>query len=365
MSNHTSSSDQASKRSSRATPQSRRSWTLEEERTLIDGLKDLCVKGWKADNGTFRPGYMTELELYLNKIHPNCGLKTQPHINSKMKIWKKDYGTIALLKSRSGLGFHYGEGRIIVDDPSKWDEFVKADPNAKGMQNKTWPLFEDWEEIFGKDRATGEFAEGPEDAFEEIVRSQGQGVSNDRRLGFLIEVDDEDDEEDARHEPDVAPGEDENAYRPSRASQSADRASESVNTEHQQNQQQGKNTRSSSSNVNDKERSKKRKRTVEDVNETALRDLVDVMKEFTANHSKTMGALIDMYGARDESEIRGKVLDILSSPTYQELYSPDQQIKASMGLTSDVRKMDLFLRMGELQRQNIVWMIVNDMFPST
>ncbi|XP_059298351.1 uncharacterized protein LOC132051072 [Lycium ferocissimum] len=160
MSNHTSSSNQASKRLSRATPQSRRSWTLEEERTLIDGLKDLCVKGWKADNGTFRPGYMTELELYLNKIHPNCGLKSQPHINSKMKTWKKDYGTIALLKSRSGLGFQYGEGRIIVDDPSKWDEFVKADPNAKGMQNKTWPLFEDWEEIFGKDRATGEFAEG-------------------------------------------------------------------------------------------------------------------------------------------------------------------------------------------------------------
>ncbi|XP_059301939.1 uncharacterized protein LOC132053860 [Lycium ferocissimum] len=181
------------------------------------------------------------------------------------------------------------------------------------MQNKTWPLFEDWEEIFGKDRGTGEFAEGPEDAFEEIVRSQGQGVSNDRRLGFLIEVDDEDDEEDARHEPDVAPGEAENAHRPSRASQSADRASQSVNPEHQQNQQQGKNTRSSSSNVNDKEKSKKRKRTVEDVNETALRDLVDVMKEFTTNHGKIMGALIDMFGARDESEIRGKVLDILSS----------------------------------------------------
>ncbi|XP_059285709.1 class V chitinase-like [Lycium ferocissimum] len=76
-----------------------------------------------------------------------------------------------------------------------------------------------------------------------------------------------------------------------------------------------------------------------------------------------MGSLIDMFGARDESEIRGKVLYILSSPAYQELYSPDQQIKASMGLTSDVRKMDLFLRMGELQHQNIVWMIVNDMFP--
>lgn len=95
-------------------------------------------------------------------------------------------------------------------------------------------------------------------------------------LGFPIEVDDTDDEEDAGHEPDMSPGEAENAHGPRGASQTADRASESVNHERQQNQQQGKNTRGSSSNVNDKEKSRKRKRTVEDVSETVLKDLVDV-----------------------------------------------------------------------------------------
>lgn len=122
MSNHATSSYQASKRRTRSTPQSRRSWTLEEERTLIDGLKELCAKGWKADNGTFRPGYTVELECYLQKTHPNCGLKSAPHINSKLKAWKRDYGTIFSLKSQSGLGFQYSEGRIIVDDPNKWNE---------------------------------------------------------------------------------------------------------------------------------------------------------------------------------------------------------------------------------------------------
>lgn len=82
-----------------------------------------------------------------------------------------------------------------------------------------------------------------------------------------------------------------------------------------------------------------------------------------ANHDKTMSSLVDKLGEHNESEIRGKVIDILSSPAY-EMYSPEEQIKAAVGLTSDVRRMDLFLRAGELQRQNMVWMIINDRFPS-
>lgn len=87
------------------------------------------------------------------------------------------------------------------------------------------------------------------------------------------------------------------------------------------------------------------------------------MKQFMENHDKRMGALVERFGGRDESEIRGKVLDILSSPAFQ-LYTSEQQIKAAMGLTSEVRRMDMFLRMGELERQNMVWMIINDTFPS-
>ncbi|KAH0709753.1 hypothetical protein KY290_011160 [Solanum tuberosum] len=59
-----------------------------------------------------------------------------------------------MLKSRSGLGFQYSDGTIIVDDPKFWDDFLKVDPNAKNMDIKKWPMFADWEEIFGRDRAT-------------------------------------------------------------------------------------------------------------------------------------------------------------------------------------------------------------------
>ena len=56
------------------------------------------------------------------------------------------------------------------------------------MNLKKWPLFADWEEIFGKDRATGEFVEGPEDAVEEIERIESQEITNGMSVGFPIDV---------------------------------------------------------------------------------------------------------------------------------------------------------------------------------
>ncbi|OIT27511.1 eukaryotic initiation factor 4a-14 [Nicotiana attenuata] len=78
------------------------------------------------------------------------------------------------------------------------------------MNTKKWPMFEDWEEIFGKDRAIGEFAEAPLDASEEIQKSQAPKVCNDMSLGFPIDID-EDEEADAYHSPKVFTGEAENA----------------------------------------------------------------------------------------------------------------------------------------------------------
>uniref|UniRef100_M1DAZ1 RNase H family protein n=1 Tax=Solanum tuberosum TaxID=4113 RepID=M1DAZ1_SOLTU len=118
MSSQTSS--HTSKRSRNSTPSTRRTWTAAEERTLIDGLKELCVNGWRGDNGTFKPRYLKELECYLCEHHPNSGLKGEPHVLSKIRYWKKCYASIAMLKSRSGLGFQYSDGAIIVDDPKFW-----------------------------------------------------------------------------------------------------------------------------------------------------------------------------------------------------------------------------------------------------
>jgi len=78
------------------------------------------------NNGTFKLGYLKELECYLRKHHPNSGLKGEPRALSKIRYWKKCYASIAMLKSRSGLGFQYTDGAIIVDDPKFWDDFLKV-----------------------------------------------------------------------------------------------------------------------------------------------------------------------------------------------------------------------------------------------
>ncbi|KAM3303585.1 hypothetical protein P3S67_014615 [Capsicum chacoense] len=167
-----------------------------------------------------------------------------------------------MLKSQSGLGFHYTDGAIIVDDPKFWDDFLKIDPNAKNMNTKKWPMFEDWEEIFGKDRATGEFAEGPLDAAEEIQRNQCPQLFNVMTLGFPLDVDG-DEEDDASHKPNAATREPENVTGPTAFTGASENKNagefEAEEAGAQQAKKEDEYTRRSS-NVNEKEKCKKRKK---------------------------------------------------------------------------------------------------------
>ncbi|KAG5590014.1 hypothetical protein H5410_040528 [Solanum commersonii] len=127
-------SNTSRKRGRKSTPSSLRVWTPEEELTLVDGLKELCVNG-----------------------------------------------------------FQYSDESILVDDPKAWDDLIKK-------------------EIFGKDRATGEFAEGPEDVVEEIERIEAQEINNGMSLGFpfvVIDVDDasgKSEDQATQEEPNVSTG---------------------------------------------------------------------------------------------------------------------------------------------------------------
>ncbi|KAF3627776.1 putative HUA2-like protein 3-like [Capsicum annuum] len=316
-----------SKRSRRSTPSNRRTWTPEED-SLIDGLKELCVNGWRADNGTFRPGYLTKLEYYLRERHPDSGLKGEPHINSKLKAWKRSHAHISLLKGRSGLGFQYSDGTIIVDDSIEWEKFLKK--------------------IFGKDRATGEHAEGPLDAVEDILKNQTSRLSIDMTLGFPINIYEDEDEDDygGSHGPNIATGEAENAYiEPSFAGASENEyARGSPHERTDRSEKQAEYAKKSSSNVNEKEKSKKRKRVVEDANETFVKSMTEVIKDYTETQDKRIGALIDKIGIRDHSDMRDQVYAIIESPAF-DLYTIEQRIKAKMVICRDVQKMKIFLRM--------------------
>lgn len=104
---------------------SRRIWTIREEETLLSALKDLVSQGWKSDNG-FKPRYLNRLEDALKKADPRTDLKANPHINSKITIWKKNYYILSQILSQSSVGFNLtGNFKIDCED-GVWADIVKV-----------------------------------------------------------------------------------------------------------------------------------------------------------------------------------------------------------------------------------------------
>ncbi|KAL5780120.1 hypothetical protein ACOSQ2_010857 [Xanthoceras sorbifolium] len=152
-------SSQPNKHEKRA---SRRVWTKEEEEALLGIMDEIVANGGRADCSSFKAGTFKIIEVRLSNILPNCGLRASPHIESKVKSWKKDYGVIYDMKNTSGFGWNRERQCIEVDSNETWNSYVQHHKQAKGWRDKPFPLYERLEYIFGKDRATGKTAYTPE-----------------------------------------------------------------------------------------------------------------------------------------------------------------------------------------------------------
>ena len=87
--------------------------------------------------------------------------------------------------------------------------------------------------------------------------------------------------------------------------------------------------------------------------------MVEVLKNFIDSQDKRMGALIDKIGNRDQSDLSDQIYSIIESPMF-ELYCTEQRIKATMILCDDAKKMELFIHMGKLERQTMIFKMIND-----
>ncbi|KAL0319726.1 UNVERIFIED_CONTAM: hypothetical protein Sradi_5234100 [Sesamum radiatum] len=135
----------------------RRVWSVKEEEGLIVALKDVVKQGWKCENG-FRTRYLGVQEQEMKKLFPSSDIKADPHIQSKIHVWKKTYGSLVGMLGRSGFGWNDATNMVVVDDDVVWDNYIKIDPFAKSMRLKSFPFYLAWCEVFGKDRAMGEYA---------------------------------------------------------------------------------------------------------------------------------------------------------------------------------------------------------------
>ncbi|KAG8387961.1 hypothetical protein BUALT_Bualt02G0075600 [Buddleja alternifolia] len=151
----------------------RRMWTKPEEDVLVQSLKEIISTGWKADN-CFRVGYLDILQDKIMRAFPRTDLRANPHISSKMHSWKKQYNSLYTIFGGTGVGWNPTSKMIDTVDDAAWETACKNEPNAHTMRHKSWPYYDSWCEVFGKDRANGTGAEDFHDALNGVLHNESQ-----------------------------------------------------------------------------------------------------------------------------------------------------------------------------------------------
>ncbi|XP_073274251.1 uncharacterized protein [Primulina huaijiensis] len=276
----------------------RRSWNAREEEVLIQALKDVITKGWKSENG-FKAGYLNLLENAMQESIPGSSLRGNPHINSKIHVWKKTYSTIVTVLSKSGVGWNDSDNTIDVTDET-WETIVKTDPTLRSMRHKQWTHYHDWCEIFGNDRATGERATNFENALHEVLN-----IDNEIRTAAWL------------------------ADTPAFDTVEAAEDSKSEN-----------NTPSSKGKEGVTSKFKKRKKTNDDE-----QTVVEAIKNLAAITQNTMSDLIKKLGSEDKlSDAQDQVLNAVEKMTH---LSEDEQVLAAKLLFNNHNDLAFFQRLGE------------------
>ncbi|KAL8520291.1 hypothetical protein ACS0TY_011003 [Phlomoides rotata] len=70
----------------------------------------------------------------------------------------------------------------------QWDAMIRRDPTMHTMCNKQWPMFNDWVEVFSKDRATGFGGKDVAEAFVEVDDSENPNPTADQGLEEQTEI---------------------------------------------------------------------------------------------------------------------------------------------------------------------------------
>ncbi|CAL2234801.1 unnamed protein product [Prunus armeniaca] len=92
-----------------------------------------------------------------------------PHIESKMRFWKKLYGIIFDMINKSGFAWNDSLKCIEVDNDEAWNTYVQHNKDADGWRGKQCLIYDRLKNIFGKDRATGRGSATPTKMMNEPV----------------------------------------------------------------------------------------------------------------------------------------------------------------------------------------------------
>ncbi|CAL5336875.1 unnamed protein product [Camellia sinensis] len=96
--------------------------------------------GMKQDN-VFKAGYLIKLEEKLLEMLPRTNLHGTPHIESKIKIWKKHYNCVAGMLGTSGFGWNDTKKRIDVESDSVRETYVRRESDATKPTKQKFSVF--------------------------------------------------------------------------------------------------------------------------------------------------------------------------------------------------------------------------------
>ncbi|KAL8457799.1 hypothetical protein ACS0TY_035610 [Phlomoides rotata] len=119
--------------------------TTDQVLEKLRNMNDKGHRGWSIREE--QSDYLNLLGTYMKQVLPNTDLKLEPHINSRITVWKKNYHSLFEILKNTGVGLDLTT-KMVEATEEQWVAFMKY-----------WPLYEDWSEIFGQSRATSEGAE--------------------------------------------------------------------------------------------------------------------------------------------------------------------------------------------------------------
>ncbi|KAF5939417.1 hypothetical protein HYC85_023676 [Camellia sinensis] len=117
-------------------------WNHREKVFLITTMKD------------FRASFYNECEKKILSAFLGTDLRASPHIDSKIKMLRKQYNTLQDMLNISGFGWDGEQKMVLVDSDDVWQNYVR-------------------------DRATGELAENPTDAVAAMEKEDANATTEE------------------------------------------------------------------------------------------------------------------------------------------------------------------------------------------